>query len=414
MFARRLLIGALLAALFAAPWISSTRAMEFGLSGYGDIRAISSPDMQSWVNGGLEKFRFGGNEGNVRFVEAIAQGVVTFDDTFSAIAVIRAEPEQRAGLDALEAYVSVHPASDGDITWSAKLGAFYPTISLENDDIGWTSPYTLTPSAINTWIGEELRTIGGEGNMRWRTPDLGTITFTGALFGGNDPAGVLIADRGWAMDDRPTGLFEHVREPDTTMKIFHAPYPARTGLFDEIDHRAGWYLGLSWQMAGIGKVSALRYDNQGDPNADMDELYAWDTKFWAFGARTQFDDLVLISQYLAGFTSIQPDGMPEIVTKFQSAFLLASYDLNSLGFTDWRASLRGDYFQTRHIAATPNAMSEDGDALTVALSWQGLDWLKITGEALLMHSRKGEYKLEGVPSGALGQAEYQLDAKIFF
>jgi hypothetical protein len=250
--------------------------------------------------------------------------------------------------------------------------------------------------------------------LHWRTPDFGTITFTGAVFCCNDPAGVLMADRGWAMDDRPTGLFEHVREPDATEKLFHAPYPARTGLFDEIDHRAGLYGGLTWQMAGIGKLQALRYENQGDPSANMGGTYAWETKFWSFGARTQAGDLVLIAQQLTGYTSIQPAGFAETVTKFQSGFLLASYDLEGLGLEDWRASLRGDLFQTRHVAATPSPFNEDGQALTAAVSWQGLDWLKITGEALLMHSRRGEYAFVGVPSGALSQSEFQLDAKVFF
>jgi hypothetical protein len=412
MFARLLLRGALLSAL-VTPTLPA-RALEFDISGYGDARLVASPKMTSWLNGGLGKFRYGGNEGNFRFGEAVAQGDLKFDDTVSAIAVVRAEPEQRSGVDALEAYVSLHPPSDSDVNWSAKLGAFFPTISLENDDIGWTSPYTLTPSAINSWIGEELRTIGGEGTLRWRTPDMGTFTFIGALFGGNDPAGVLVADRGWAMDDRPTGLFEHVREPDATEKLFHLPYPARTGLFDEIDHRAGWYGGLSWQMADIGKLTVLRYDNAGDPAAEMGGIYAWETKFWSFGARTQFEDLVLIAQYLAGYTSIEPAPFPEAVTKFQSGFLLGSLDLEGIGFQDWRVSLREDLFQTRHVGSTPNPMSEDGDALTVALSWQGLDWLKITGEALLMHSRKGEYAFVGVPSGELSQSEFQLDAKVFF
>jgi hypothetical protein len=146
----------------------------------------------------------------------------------------------------------------------------------------------------------------------------------------------------------------------------------------------------------------------------MGGTYAWETKFWSFGARTQFDDLVLIAQQLTGYTSIQPAGFAEAVTKFQSGFLLASYDLEGFGLEDWRASLRGDLFQTRHVAATPSPMSEDGQAITASLSWQGLDCLKITGEALLMHSRKGEYALAGVPSGALSQSEFQLDAKVFF
>ena len=54
------------------------------------------------------------------------------------------------------------------VSWSVKAGAFFPTISLENDDLGWTSPYTLTPSAINSWIGEELRTIGSEAHAALR------------------------------------------------------------------------------------------------------------------------------------------------------------------------------------------------------------------------------------------------------
>ena len=61
------------------------------------------------------------------------------------------------------------PAAAGPVSWSVKTGAFFPTISLENDDLGWTSPYTLTPSAINSWIGEELRTIGSEAILRYDT-----------------------------------------------------------------------------------------------------------------------------------------------------------------------------------------------------------------------------------------------------
>jgi hypothetical protein len=243
MIARHLLKGAFLIALIA---VTPARAVETAiagmpltLSGYGDLRMVTSPKMDSLLDGGLGKFRYGGKGGNFRFAEAVVQGTLDINDTVSAVALLRAEPKTRSGVDALEAYVSLHPASDSDFGWSAKLGAFFPTISLENDDIGWISPYTLTPSAINTWIGEELRTIGGEGTARWRTPNLGTFSFTGALFGGNDPAGVLIYDRGWALHDRPTGLTEKVRQPDATLRLFRQPVPGRTGLFDEIDHRAG-------------------------------------------------------------------------------------------------------------------------------------------------------------------------------
>jgi len=38
------------------------------------------------------------------------------------------------------------------------------------------------------------------------------VALTGAVFGlGTTPAGTLLTDRGWALDDRPTGLLDHLR-----------------------------------------------------------------------------------------------------------------------------------------------------------------------------------------------------------
>jgi hypothetical protein len=387
------------------------RAMDLAISGYGDLRAVAAPKMADWLDGGLGKFRFGNGRDVVRF-EGVAQADLSLRDDFSVVTVLRANKEEPGGLDVLEGYAAWHPASDGDLSWSVKAGAFFPTISLENDDLGWTSPYTLTSSAINTWIGEELRTIGSEATLRWHTANAGTLSLMGAVDCCNDPAGILMADRGWAMSDRATGLFERVRLPDATEKLFHVPTPARTGMFDEIDHRAGFYGGLSWQMANVGKLSIVRYDNRGNPAAASVNDTAWETKFWSFGARTQIDRLVLIAQQLSGYTSVTSRGT-EFPTKFQAGFLLASYDLEDLGFEDWRASVRGDLFQTRHLGVGP-LMNEDGRALTLALSWQPYEALRLSGEALLMHSRKGEYKLVDVPSGALQQNQFQLDARVFF
>jgi len=339
--------------------------------------------------------------------------VLTFSSEVSVIAVARADQEQVNSVDALEAYLSWHPTDGETFGWSVKTGAFFPTISLENDDLGWASPYTLTSSAINSWIGEELRTIGSEGTLRWHTDAFGTVSLIGAVACCNDPAGILMADRGWAMDDRPTGLFERVRLPDATLTQFHRAVPSRTGMFDEIDGRPAFYGGLNWQMAGIGKLSVLRYDNQGNPAAVTANDTAWDTKFWSFGARTQIDQLVLIAQQLTGYTAVASRGV-EVPTKFQSAFLLASYDMAPLGLDDWRASLRGDLFQTRRPASPGSSFNEDGRALTMALSWQDDGPVRVTGEALLMHSRKGEYALAGVPSGALDQSQFQLDMRYFF
>ena len=393
--------------------LCGARAMAFDLTpdvaldGYIDARLIASSDQTSWLRGGLGKFRFGPDRGNFRFVEGVLQADASFSDELYLIAVARAEPDQRSGVDALEAYVGYTPKSDGDVSWSMKAGAFFPTISLENDDIGWTSPYTLTASALNTWVGEELRTIGGEGIVKWRT-GLGTFSAMGSLFCCNDPAGVLVADRGWVMDDRPAGLFERQRLPDATARMFHAPVPMRTGEFDEIDNRVGWYWGLGWQMEDVGKITVVNYNNDGADDAVSARDASWATRFWSVGARTQLGPVTLIAQGLTGDTGIESFGADHY-TDFQAAYLLVSYQLD-----DWTMSLREDAFQTRSEQNPASPFNEDGHALTIAVSWTAYQWLRLTGEWIVMSSRKGEYLLDGYASPNLTENQFQLSAKVFF
>jgi hypothetical protein len=394
---------ALIAACFATGAKALDLDADLAISGYLDVRAVAPADPKSWLDGGLGKFRYGGRQ---KFgAEGVLQADLSLNQNFHLVSVLRAEPETPSVIDALETYMR-YDDQKGDIGWSVKTGAFFPTISLENDDLGWTSPYTLTPSAINSWIGDELRTIGSEGTLRWKT-DLGMVSLTGALFCCNDEAGVLIADRGWSLNDRPFGLFERERIPDQTLKIFRAPYPGRTGMFDEIDGLVGWYLGGAWQLPGIVKLTVTRYDNQGEPEAATTRDQAWRTKFWNFGARTQFGPLVLIAQQLSGYTEIEVRGI-ENSTKYQSGFLLASYDLD-----DWRFSLREELFQTRRLRAANNNWNEDGNATTASLSWLGLQNMRLTAEVIAMNSRRGEYVGAGMPYRR-NDVQVQFDARYFF
>jgi hypothetical protein len=394
---------AALLVLFARPAEALDLTDDLTVSGYGDLRAVAPSDQESWLKGGLGKFRYGNNQ-NIGG-EGVLQAELALGDAVHAVTVLRAEPQTPGVLDAMETYLRYDHGGEA-IGWSVKAGAFFPTLSLENDDLGWTSPYSLTPSAINSWIGDELRSIGSEGTLRWKN-DLGTVSLTGALICCNDEAGIVMADRGWSMDDRPTGLFERVRLPSATMTLFHANPYARTGMFDEIDGQVGWYLGAAWQMPGIVKLTVSRYDNQGDPEAATATDQAWQTKFWNFGARTQVGSLVLIAEQLSGYTEVESRGK-ENATKFQSGFLLASYDLG-----DWRVSAREDLFQTRRVGATNAIWSEDGNAFTAVLSWSGLDGVRLTGEVISMHSRRGEYVPAGLDLGR-NDTQIQFDSRFFF
>ena len=80
---------------------------------------------------------------------------------------------------------------------------------------GWRSPYTLSFSAINTWVGEELRTIGAEYSLDWLGRSHGhdfDFTLSAAGYGWNDTAGTVIATRGWGLHDRQSTLFGRYRQ----------------------------------------------------------------------------------------------------------------------------------------------------------------------------------------------------------
>jgi hypothetical protein len=116
--------------------------------------------------------------------------------------------------DLSEFYLDVRPFPTTSVRWRARVGSFFMPASLENRGIGWTNVYSITPSAINTWLGEEFRTIGAELEVRWLGASsgyLGDVALIAAAYGWNDPAGVLIAKRGFALTDRPLHLVRRSR-----------------------------------------------------------------------------------------------------------------------------------------------------------------------------------------------------------
>jgi hypothetical protein len=380
-------------------------ASTFSFNGYADFRLVLPPSEKSWLDGGLGKLRYGASQPDpdFRFAEAVGQLTFAWTDELHFVAVARVEPQTPSGIDALEGYAAWRPQPFGDWGWSMKAGAFFPTISVENDDLGWTSPYTLTPSAINSWIGEELRTIGGEGTLSRQT-SWGTVSAIGAVFCCNEPAGTMMADRGWAMDDRPTGLFEPLRLPDATVSLFGGTPPGHTKLFQNIDDRAGWYAGLKWDVPDLGQIAVLRYDNNADPFASNAYDSSWLTRFWSASLKTRIAGVTVLAQALTGDTAIGGGGML-FTTRFNSAFVLASYDIGE----DWRVSARAETFDVRdHPSFT--LIDEDGHAFTAAAIWTPKDWLRVTAEIIAITSRRGERTLEAL-NPTLSNTQFQLSTR---
>ena len=123
---------------------------------------------------------------------------------------------------------------------------------------GWRSPYTLSFSAINTWVGEELRTIGAEYSLDWLGRSHGhdfDFTLSAAGYGWNDTAGTVLATRGWGLTDRQSTLFGRFANGGK-------PLPQRTLFYDDLDKRAGYYASAAANYRGLLELRALHYDNR--------------------------------------------------------------------------------------------------------------------------------------------------------
>jgi hypothetical protein len=394
-------------ALLAAT--APAHAMQFDFTGYADFRLVLPPDGDStWLKGGLGKLRYGKGDSNFQFAGAVGDGSLMITPEILAVVVARVEPRQSNFFDLLESYARYRPVSTSPWRWSLKAGAFFAPFSLENTEVGWSPYWTITPSAINSWFGDELRTIGAEFTLEWRRDD-GTLTLLGSGYGANDPAGVLMADRGWTMDDRPTGLFEELRQPNATLTLFGETPPDTTPIFKEFDNRAGWYAGAVWDDASQWRVEVFRYDNEGNPSAHQEDYFAWHTRFWDAGFSDQFGEFTLLSQALTGSTVIAPSPGLTSTTDYNSAYALLGWERG-----EWRIAGRAEIFHTRTyntFGGTP-ALSENGTALTASASWLPNDWFRLTGEVLSLNSQRDERAIVGIdPSQS--ETQVQLSARFY-
>jgi hypothetical protein len=360
-----------------ALWASSAGAQD-RLSVYGgvDLRWVHATGDPSYLNGGPGKLRFDPGHEDVQFGRAFVAPSWRVTDIVAVRAVIDAYGgRDRNPVDLSEFYLDIRPFPTTSIRWHARIGAFFMPVSLENRGIGWTDVYSITPSAVNTWLGEEFRTIGAEVEARWLGASsgyLGDVALVAAAYGWNDPAGVLIAQRGFALTDRPSTLFGGLGRPPTRF-------------YFEIDRKPGYYGGLSWRHHDRLEVRALRYDNHGDPGAATSAGgVAWRTRFSNLGARLEPSaHWTFIAQYLDGDTAVGADsaGVNQFHMNFHAAFALASVD-----WARERLTARYDEFHTHQLSGFFGPPSNDaGHGWTFAWShecgdhWQILtEWLRVT------------------------------------
>lgn len=359
---RLLTAACLLAALAGAP---AARADGLDLS--VDLRAVSSDATPSRLGGGLGKLRYDSTQEGLRLGYLRLGYRADLSETMRVTAEAFAYGDHDVNaLDLTELYLDWRPIPSSAWRSRVKLGAFYPEISMENRMRGWRSPYTLSFSAIDTWVGEELRTIGAEYALDWLGRSMGhsfEFSLNAALFGWNDPAGTVLGSRGWAIHDRQSTLFGRFANRG-------APLPERTVFYDEMDKRAGYYAGMSATWRGLVDFRYLHYDNRANLAAESDRIQdgAWETYFDSFGLRSAPDPhWTFIAQWLHGRTWDDAE-LPSNAWSYDSEYLLASYRTGAM-----RYSARYDRFwmlqtSSTFIQYTGFYLADRGHAWTLAVT----------------------------------------------
>ena len=374
-----------------------------------DARLVSSDAQRSLRDGGSGELRFGEGQsglqlGRVRF--AVSQNIGEVWSLHLDASDWGDHDPHPIGLT--EGYLRFRPYPFDGVRIRVKAGAFYAPISLENRESGWESPYTLSYSAIDTWISEELRTIGLETQLEWLGTRAGhgfDIALTGAVFGWNDPAGVVLADRGFMLHDRQTTLFGRVGRPGSPVGSFE--------LFREDDGRAGVYAGIEARYLDRVVVRALHYDNRADPSAfdTGTQEFAWLTRFNSAGVRAEsVTGWTAIAQWLKGETFVEPAGT-RFGFPFEAKFLLVSRAVGR-----HRLSARYDEFEVLTDFGA-DTQAQQGHAWTLAYVFEPdahwrltLEWLRVTTDSSLrqeLFATAGlatENKVEAAFRYALGSA----------
>jgi hypothetical protein len=361
-----------------------------------DVRWIHASGGLSYLNGGLGILRFDPEHEDFRLGRAFLAPRLRLTDTLTLHAVIDAYGDHdRNPIDLSEFWLDLRPFPTSAIRWHARLGAFHMPLSLENRGAGWSDVYTITPSALNTWTGEEFRTIGADLEARWLGASrgyLGDFAVIGAIYAWNDPAGALIADRGFALADRPSTLFGGLGRPPTTF-------------YHEIDRKPGYYGGVTWRHHDRLEIRALRYDNRADPGASTTAGGgAWRTRFSSFGTRLEpSPHWTFIAQYLSGDTAVGSSfpGPGQFLMNYHVAFALASYE-----WRQERLTVRRDVFGTHQTSGFYGLPSnQTGNAWTAAWTHELGERWQLAGEWIRVWS-------QFPPRAALGVAPALLESQV--
>jgi hypothetical protein len=321
-----------------------------------DVRFADLGSAPAWPNRGPGKVRYGGRFAEGRFDHVnrlrVSQLAVELGGTLPWGLMPRAQLNWNTDIDGsdlplvVEAYVR-REWGRFEHGLGLQSGVLNAPFSLEHTGPAYTPAHTLSASALNTWLWEEVRTIGGEIEW-WRSLPSGfRLDVLGGFGFGPDEIGWLLAERGWVMSDFVTGINTELPIPRDHVE---------TSVFDERDWvPAGYVMVKIGDPLRLGDLKVGHFDNSGDQG----QRGTWDTRFTTVGVAVHPCGKVdLIAQYLSGdiHTRVAPWD-----TQIQAYFVLGS-----VRHRGHRVSLRYDEFRAHDLDGGPRFSGERGDAVTLA------------------------------------------------
>jgi hypothetical protein len=323
------------------------------LSVTGTVSVAATNGEESWIDGGFGKLSTSGtNDGDWRVRPLLSEANLIWQPrlswSLSATVVGTFHGGERNETGISEAYLSFKPMRGATTRVSARAGLVWPLVSLEHEGADWHVRDSITPSAINSWIGEEVRPVALEGTVRRQLGEH-EVAATGAIFAANDTAGTLLTFRGWALHDRKTLAFRRQPLPPFEDADIGYQAPFTHPLLDVgpwFANRPGYYLKAAWQPPVPVRFELFRYDNRADPEAVNEDVeWGWRTHFNHIGVAAEVAGAEIKAQAVDGRTRMGfvEDGRRWVDMRFRSAFLLATGSIASFGI-----AARVEAFETRN------------------------------------------------------------------
>ncbi|NMP30961.1 hypothetical protein HII17_05230 [Thalassotalea sp. M1531] len=398
---------------------SITFAVETSLKGILDVHAYhvnNTSDAYSYLKGDYGKFRFDTGTGF-----ALAQLGIRYElewqNNFSATIVGNAFADRGNNeIGITEAFVRYKglPSQNG-WRFQSKLGVFYPSISLENVATAWSTPYTLTSSSLNNWIGEELRHTG----VNFSIEKLGKASKSShsfsadlSLFQNNDTAGTMLTWHGWTMGSRQALLHEKLVVQDFPARDnLLAEQAAKSDPFIEIDHRWGAHIATSWRIENKLKLNLGYYDNMAEEGLVEHGQYTWATDFIHAGLKYKLTkQWELISQYMKGDTAMKSlTGIDVVKAEYDNMFLMMRYQRLA-----HHVAMRFEHFNVDDQDETiGDNNNENGNGVTLSYRYQLSKKQFILSEFNWLRSERPSRSYELQPVD-LVERQYQLAYRLYF